>query len=439
MAKQGYGNFAFLFEKDPVTYTDMLELESQLRLNYRWTGLRIRGALEVVLQKVAEKHGLQAQIPEDLLFSQKLLKLLDHKALSLSRPVLPCAEEIVTFTIPGTNGISKTAKDTCYNFLNKLGNAFRDGQDPPAVPETSYPNTVLAMRLLHKILKALYEADSAPDFDPDQIPYGPFIPDATDEAADVLQGCDREVWAHSVNEAGQPEQYALLRVYRVDGKHAPRRQQLELRLQEVRKATIRCGLPVVTALNPHVKDSPFLILAYIFRRDVRMLSNRLLETLELPERLKLCKFLVESLHDLHKAPLYHGSLDPTCVYIARVRARLAAWVTKFDCTPFTPDLPLQDLGPEITGFLGRYITPERGLSDLKTDPARADVYSLGVLLGDIVYGKLTNDLPATVFFHVSRMPIPVPLGRIIGEMCNKQPQLRPTMAQVMEVFSEVIP
>ena len=62
-----------------------------------------------------------------------------------------------------------------------------------------------------------------------------------------------------------------------------------------------------------------------------------------------------------------------------------------------------------------------------------------VLLGDIVYGKLTNDLPATVFFHVSRMPIPVPLGRIIGEMCNKQPQLRPTMAQVMEVFSEVIP
>lgn len=439
MAKRGYGNFAFLFEKDPVTYQDMLELESQLRLSYRWTGLRIQGALEVILQKVVEKHGLQDQVTTKLLLSQKLLKLLNYKALSLSQPVLPCAEEIVTFTIPGANGISQTAKDTCYNFLRKLGNAFRCNENTPAVPETSYPNTVLAIRTLHKILKKLYDADAAPDFDPDLIPYGPFIPDATDEAADVLQGCDREVIAHSEGEDGNPEQYALLRVYRVDGKHAPRRQQLEERLQAVRKATIRCGLPVVTVLNPNAKDSPFLVLAYIFRRDVQMLSNRLLEPLELPERLQLCKFLVESLYDLHKAPLYHGSLDPTCVFISRVRTRLAAWVTKFDSTPFSPDLPLQDLGPEITGFLGRYIAPERGLPDLKTDPARADVYSLGVLLGDIVYGKLTNDLPATVFFHVTRMPIPVQLGRIIGQMCNKQPQLRPTMTQVMDVFTEVFP
>lgn len=437
MTKQGCGNFAFLFEKDLQTYTDLMELESQLRLDFHWTGVRIRGVLALVMDKVVEKNGLQQEFPESLIFTQRLMKLLHYR--SLSQPVMPYANEITTFFVLDEHGVPTTSQDTYYNFLRKLGNAFRDGPRPLTLPEASYTNTLLAIRLLHKIFKKLYDAESAPDFDPDRIPYGGFIPDAIDEAADLQEGCYREILAHTMSDNDRQVEYALLRVYRVDGKYAPQRQRVLDRMNQIQSKVLLFGMPIVHILNAEAKNVPFLIVAYVFHRNVQMLNNRLLQTLDLPQRLKLCSQLAEIFQDLHREVLYHGSVDPTCVFIAPVRARLAAWVAKFDRTPFHFDMTPQDLSPAIANFLARYVPPERASSSDPVDPLQADVYSLGVLLGDILYGKLTPEQPPTVFFHVCKMPIPTPVSKIIGQMCNTKPELRPNMGQVMNAFQEVTP
>lgn len=435
MAKQAHGNFAFLYEKDPVTYQDMLELESQLRIDYHWTGLRIRGALEMVLQKVVEKHGLQSKLPDRLVLPRKLLKLLNYEFLGLPEPVLPCAQDIVTFGVIGENGELAVGKDTCYNFLLKLGNAFRLKETAPGTPEQSYPNTVHAIRQLHKILVQLYDAGAAPEFDTERMPYGPYITDVSDAPADVQGSCFREVLAHTEKANGDPEKYALLRVYRHSRQTPALQQTLEDRYWALRKATPCQGLPPVQKLTPNTKDLPFFVMAYDFYKDARMLNNRLLKSLELPQRLALCKSLAETFCQLHKVPLYHGGVDPTCVFVYSAMGRLIPWVTKFDREPFRATEALLDHDHRVLTFLARYIPPERGRRDLQADPAKADVYALGVLLGDILYGQFDGAmLPGNVYFHVTRLPIPVPVGRIVGQMVLEDPALRPTMAQVLEAF-----
>jgi hypothetical protein len=210
-------------------------------------------------------------------------------------------------------------------------------------------------------------------------------------------------------------------------------------MNQIQSKVLLFGMPIVHILNAEAKNVPFLIVAYVFHRNVQMLNNRLLQTLDLPQRLKLCSQLAEIFQDLHREVLYHGGVDPTCVFIAPVRARLAAWVAKFDRTPFHFDMTPQDLSPAIANFLARYVPPERASSSDPVDPLQADVYSLGVLLGDILYGKLTPEQPPTVFFHVCKMPIPTPVSKIIGQMCNTKPELRPNMGQVMNAFQEVTP
>lgn len=437
MSRQAHGNFAFLLEKDPVTYQDMLDLESQLRIDYHWTGVRIQGVLEIIVQKVVEKNGLQKVLPQHLLLTRKLLKLINYRALSLSHPVLPCAEEVVRFTIVNANGKSETSQDTCYAFLRELGNAFRSNQCTPSMPETSYPNTVRALRLLHKILVKLYDAGPVPTFDTDRMPYGPYIMDAVDEPADLQGDCLWEVLAHTETPNGKPDKYALLRVYRNDALKPELQQKREDRYWQVQKACPCTGMPLLQKLTPNGKDLPFFVMAYVFQQDCRMLNNRILESMELHQRIILCKFLAHAFHRLHQRSVYHGGVDPSCIFLFGAATCPVPFVTKFDRDPFLAEASMLDHSPVINTFLARYVPPERGACNQQVDPAKADVYSLGVLLGDILYGRFdANRTPSNTFFHVTRLPLPVPVARIVGRMLQEDPLLRPTMAQVAEAFGK---
>ena len=437
MTQQGHGNFAFLLEKDPVTYMDMLDLESQLRIDYHWTGVRIQGALEIIVQKVVEKNGLQKMLPKHLTLTRQLLKLLNYRVLALSHPVLPCAEEVVRFTVINADGKSETSQDTCYAFLRALGSAFRSGQRTPLTPETSYPNTVLALRLLHKILVKLYDAGSVPTFDTDRMPYGPYIVDAVDEPADLQGDCLWEVLAHTETTDGKPDKYALLRVYQNNPLKPELQQKREDRYWQIQKACPGTGMPALQKLTPNTKDLPFFVMAYIFHQDCQMLTNRMLKIMELPQRITLCKFLAHAFLRLHQRSVYHGGVDPSCIFLFGATTCPVPFVTKFDRTPFLAEENMLDHAPMINIFLGRYVSPERCAGNQQVDPAKADVYSLGVLLGDILYGKFdANMTPGNTFFHVSRMSLPMPVARIIGQMLHEKPLLRPTMAQVAEAFEK---
>lgn len=206
--------------------------------------------------------------------------------------------------------------------------------------------------------------------------------------------------------------------------------------REIRSGSLLNHEGIVRIIDEGEIDSkPFLVMEYVEGRNLRKWARnkRRIIPLILEKFEKIC----EAIHCAHRHGIIHRDLKPENVLVT-----------------YTGEVKLMDFGlarkvqetSMITSpgtFIGTvvYTSPEQASGKL-IDP-RSDLYSIGVMLFEMVTGKLpfkSEDPIAVLFQHIHNKPplasdynkdIPPELDNFINMVLSKEPEKRPENALVM--------
>ncbi|EYF05351.1 serine/threonine-protein kinase [Chondromyces apiculatus] len=172
--------------------------------------------------------------------------------------------------------------------------------------------------------------------------------------------------------------------------------------------------------------------------------------------------IAEALCALHDRSIVHRDLKPTNILLAETdlasgELKLAdlglakfsggeAAVAGGEGAPSNPVFPVSTGGNDVLGTW-EYMAPEQWVQ-AKTVDARADVYSLGVLLFQMLAGHLPFQAEREkdwMALHLLRSPpihlldglAPPPLRDLIAQMLSKKAMHRPTMPEALSALSSL--
>lgn len=217
----------------------------------------------------------------------------------------------------------------------------------------------------------------------------------------------------------------------------------------------RPGLVQIFDYGTLEDGTPYLLMEYLEGRQLRELLERLPnKRLPLRQALRLIKQIADALSTAHEAGIVHRDLKPENVMLVpdpeaeqMERARVLDFgIAKFLRAPDMSTLPGR--GPLGTPT---YMSPEQCRDDAPLD-GKSDVYALGVLLYEMLCGRtpFVQDPQAPdrlrfrhVFDHplaarVHRPELPVPVNMLVMRMLEKDPQKRPSMAEVSVAASTLL-
>lgn len=187
--------------------------------------------------------------------------------------------------------------------------------------------------------------------------------------------------------------------------------------------------------------SAYLIMEYLRGETLRQRIKQCGKALAPSDSLAIARQLAETLAATHAQGIVHRDLkpgnvmlvpDPTVTGGERVKL-LDFGIAKLDA----------GLGTRTGVLMGTpyYIAPEQCRSAGRID-SKADVYSLGILLFELLTGRLpfqASEPVALIYAHASEVPpklsdhwpdAPAFLESLVARMLAKDPQVRPTMDEV---------
>ncbi len=464
MATCGYGNFGFMYTINQEIYWHLNTAERNARLPMN-TSLynSIRQALECFVWEVIEDKGLQSYILQsgepltsvELFYQIEALndmgemrraRYLKANETFKNKPLLPFSQSCWTVQYILNTPIrgNQCHKQSYYDYLRLFGNACSHSREVKRIqPKFCYDNLLKCLTIFHKILKAYYNQRTVPDFNEQRMPIENYIIDADRKPIDSeLSKCEREFDAHVVDSAGNPETYALIRLYRrhnVDETFLHRNNDCFLEAMRASMGIAPKSMASVKVLGREDLTGEFFIIAYTFYAKATPLNAALLRQLALPQRKALCRDLAICLAELHKIHIYHRLLNYTCVYVTQTQTCCAPFIVKFDYAKidmrekgtvfaFADDAKtkLQQSGRE------KYIPPEwqdKTSNAGDVDWAKVDVYSLGVLMADILAGTI-HTTAREAFCDLEEMGLEDDWLDLLDGMMAQAPAARCTMAAV---------
>ena len=429
-------NFAFLEKLNPEAYQCLYKAESQVRIDYN-IGNNVRKALEAIIyellreRKLSEKAEKAARSEcrkwdlfdkiyalQNTQFLTKMGWLKQGQKVS-QRPFLPPLGTISYMKEDHT-----ADKSDGYTFLRRFGNQDSHIKNPadtdPKIQVLSdYPHAIRALKVIYKLLYQIYQGrveGLSKEFHEEYMPIGSFHVDKAYVPNDQKwSGCKTEFLAHHDSDGDERNRsYAILRLYEKD---TERREFLKHKIDAIHRIKdltpygIR-GMSEIREICPMNNPSPFYIIAYIFPHEPIPLSDALLQSITMKNRLQICTqvcYCLKELHDLNP-PIYYRMLSYDSIYLCNYsqgeQKRWAPYLANFDFAKIIENDGVTVL-PEANDSLTeireqkrkKYIPPQTHRWETYTDREwrSVDVYSLGMLFADILSGKIQQDLGEDVF------------------------------------------
>lgn len=474
MENKGYGNFSFIYQINPSIYAYLSTVERQARINVNASLCNsIRQAMEVYIHDVIRQNNLEAFVPIEKTLWEQICLLKSPRKLRESgyqgpniKKLLACNRfdakqgkplDTVKYEVNGSDDTTHEKEDSYYKFICELGNAASHPEPRTGDAKLNYTNTITALKCFYQILRYHYR-DAIPHqvsakFEEDKMPIGEYIIDKAEIPSDkALSKCVREFRAHTVGVDGEPEFYALLRMYKrseVDTEFMLRNYTCFKEASKVSFRNVPDGMAQLQALTPMHSDSEFYIISYIFNRQTDLLSNSLLQKINMKQRLELCRGLVQCLDNLHhsKTPIFHRMLNCGSIYLNQFDDIWIPYIVKFDFAKIQRDgvgtvkVQAADANLLIQATKNLiYLPPEWRCTSSDApnlDWEKVDVFSLGAVMSMILSGNTTRAvLPTTG--ELMKAGVSASVIEMLVQMLDDDPDARLSLQNVREMLNREV-
>ena len=448
MDEYSRGNFEFVKEIYPDLYEKISEAESQAYLDIVKAGRNLRDVYEDWATALIGEYGIQMG-PGRATLNDKRKALKDAGKL-------PSLGDYRYVAVNGDKGDLNG-----YIYWLKFGNQCSHAEKTAEDPDVVYGNLESVLRIVHKAFRQEYarkkgkaEAGKIGLFDPFAMPIGDhYVIKSYVPLDKPVSGCIREYETCSFTETGRVNKYGIVRVFEKKSMDA---KLLQLRDKEAfSEAESEAGIQfdgnvqveVLSKMNNTSSD--YYVVIYKFSRKPQRLTDALMKQLNMEERIKLCSDICIILRKFHKlsTPIYHRNLSFDCIYVCRNNTGVyEPSVIKLNCAKIDSG----EFGTVIANVLNvqemirqqkllKYIAPEIRMQMQKgavsADWGKADVYSAGVLFGDILYGQIEPNIVPSA--KLLRMGVKAPMVQLMDKMKNPNAAIRPDMETVEITIREM--
>ena len=433
------GNFWFMKNINRRIYENLFEAESNALIDFVASGVKIRDALEVIIDSIIKDHGLGSQVSGTLYEKISFLKK--------DKSILPDLG-IVKFQFD--NG--KLGKADYYTYIRRFGNSCAHESD--SIMErikTDYPHLIQCLKCFHEFLLSYYSKrihKATPSFNENLMPIRNYHIRESFVPKDIHRSkCNREYVGFRKGSTGRFS-YAVLRRYNKEDLNEEFLLRNAVTFQEASHYSISTpeGMAHVREVVTYTDNrSTFYIIAYEFNREPHMLNDKILKEMDLGKRVKLCKRIADSFYDLHnyEVPIYHRLLSHESIYVCDFGKEWVPYIVKLDfakidsadmATVFMDVLSAKEALEEAK--LTKYIAPEwLSADDSKNlDWGKMDIYSLGVLFCDILSGRINTNI--VDFDELEAMDLSDDMLDLLDMMLAESPSYRCDMEVVKLVVGE---
>lgn len=469
MAAKISGNFAFLHDINPGLYSMAYDMESKSRTDFRAAGHLCREIMEQLAAYQIQKYDLASYIPRSRELNSEHLPMSrialgrKYKVLQDKNLCIQSEKGITDALFPNLGSITyeMAGGDTCttdsYEFLRRLGNtcSHSSGQNSADI-RLNYSAIKNGIRFVHMTAKYVFQSNSrsAGSFDENKMPVlnysitRSYVPDDSERSS-----CIREFEAECSEGDGRKTKYAILRMYdKNSAKRAfmLRNQTCFSEASSVSIDSVPEGMALLMELTPlQSQSSNFYIIAYLFNKKPYTLEEKLPEIKDYKTKIRMCRRLANSIYSLHSSeiPICCRLLNYESIFVCEFR-EWVPYIIKFDYSKIidkeapaaTVYKNAKSAGQEVKTQrkLAKYIPYEWDQLDQNADIEqwkKVDVYSLGVLMADILNGKITEQM--TDLEDLYQKGADENTLELIDLMLSEDPEMRPDIEEVKNYFDQV--
>lgn len=387
------GNFIFLKAINPDIFEHISKAEKQAKLNLTNCGENMRKALEAFADHVFKQYPDARQYLGNGDLNDMMRVLIGRSLVQR----LPAYEVICE-----ENGRKIRRKIEGHDLIRQLGNRCHHYGAERVMPEISYQNIILGLKCCYAMFTQQFGV-TAPAFDEGIMPIGKYyICKAVQPTDCSLSGCMQEYTCVELDFRSKVSYYVMIRQYYQRSMNDNFLVRNYSTYTELLRSDIRDGiaLGIEQITEPDRSgNSPFYLVAYKFSFNPQPLTEGYLKKLSMSQRCRLCLDLIVTIASMHKAdtPIYHRMLSYESIYICINGDRHTPYIAKFDFAKLQDNMTVITGVPNIAAAKrSKYLAPEWERTFASENPqwASVDIYALGVLLGDIMLGKI-GVLPAT--------------------------------------------